>query len=163
MFTVTMIHEADTRSGPKHDISFGDSFFSQLRHFPAQAFFISLARKAVGMVRDIADKINSPAFYRENLVIAFYRQTPLRLQVVIYENQHTMQNRFFSGKYDNIIGITVIIPHPGHLLDSVVEFRQIKISEVLGNVIADWYTRRTVDNAVKQPKNIGVFDFTAQN
>ena len=113
------------------------------------------------VVGDIAHKVDSPALHREYLVIAFHRQFALRVQIVVYEHADTVQSGFVASKHHYVVGITVIIPHPGHFFYEVVKFRQIEVSEVLGNIVAYGNTRSTGNNAVKQPKHCRVLDFTA--
>ncbi len=88
---------------------------------------------------------------------------PLLVQPVVDKHQPAVQRRFVPGKQHHVVGVAVIIPHPGHLFKQVVEFRQVEISEVLGNIIADWHPRRAVDYAVKQPEHLRVLDFTTHH
>ena len=113
--------------------------------------------------RNVTHKVNAPAFHRKNLVIAFKVHAPLLVQPVVDKHQPAVQRRFVPGKQHHVVGVAVIIPHPGHLFKQVVEFRQVEISEVLGNIITDRHTRRAVYYAVKQPEHLLVLDFTTHH
>lgn len=70
-----------------------------------------------------------------------------------------MKAWFVRRQYHDIIGIPEIIPDAFHFLDPVIEVGQVKIGEILAEVVADWQTWSRVDDLVQEPQQILILKF----
>lgn len=95
---------------------------------------------------------------REYLIVSFHLQLQVYGEVSVDLPAYIMQVGFITREDHHVIGIAEIILYTDSFLEPMIEITQVEISEILAEVIADRDAWRTVDDLVKEPKQIRVFN-----
>lgn len=73
-----------------------------------------------------------------------------------------MQILFIVVEDHQVISVTEIKTDPFYLFQPMVKISQIEVCKVLAKVVADWQTFSAIDDFIKQPQQISIFEFPAQ-
>ena len=103
---------------------------------------------------DISNEINAPIVNRKYLVVAFDLQLQILGHVDPDIRQQLVEIFFTVGEDHQVISIPEVILYCFVLLHPVIEVGQIKISEVLTQVVPNWKAFGAVDDLIQEPKKI---------
>lgn len=74
-----------------------------------------------------------------------------------------METVFVWSKEDQIISISEVIPYPLDLFEPMIETGQVKVGEVLGEVVSDGKAICTVDNLFQEPEQVLILELPSQH
>ena len=116
------------------------------------------------MERHVSHVIDTPALYREDLIIRLYTQGTFIVQVVVDKHEGSVEFPFIPVQQDNIIRKTIIVPDAHFFFNDMIQLRQIEVGKELGEIISDGYSvLRRVHDAVKQGEQPGIFQLPADH
>ncbi len=160
MFTAAMYTMKPSREATFRRISsFVSPVLRSLATSRHRAFLLRFRARQWVRLYDIAHEVDAPAVNWEYLIVPFHVEQPVVVLVVVDVHQDIVQERLAAGQHDHTVGIAVVISHADELFKPAVEFRQVQVGEMSGDVIADGYAIGGVDDAIDQPQHVGVFDF----
>lgn len=106
----------------------------------------------MGKKEPVSDKVDAPGGDGKDLVIGFQLQAQVDFEVLADLAQQPVQRRLIRGQENHVIQVAEIMPDQLFFFQPVVKIGQVKIGEVLRQVVADRKTRSAFDDLVEEPQ-----------